>query len=43
MKAALDTSRYETAVKVTDEVIARLRITPHTFHGDWNYTIAPRH
>ena len=42
VKAALDTRRYETAVEVTDEVFARLRITPHTFHGDWNYTIAPR-
>lgn len=43
VKAALDTLRYETAVHVPDEVFARLRITPHTFHGDWNYTIAPRH
>jgi hypothetical protein len=43
VKAALDTRRYETAVEVADEVFARLRITPHTFHGDWNYTIAPRH
>jgi hypothetical protein len=42
VKAALDTRRYETAVHVPDEVFARLRITPHTFHGDWNYTIAPR-
>jgi hypothetical protein len=43
VKAALDTRRYETARQVPDEVFARLRITPHTFHGDWNYTIAPRH
>ena len=43
VKAALDTRRYETALEVADEVFARLRITPHTFHGDWNYTIAPRH
>jgi hypothetical protein len=43
VKAALDTRRYETALQVPDEVFARLRITPHTFHGDWNYTIAPRH
>lgn len=35
--------RYEPAVQVPDEVFARLRITPHAFHGDWNYTIAPRH
>jgi hypothetical protein len=43
VKAALDTRRYETALQVPDEVFARLRITPHTFHGDWNYAIAPRH
>jgi Rhodopirellula transposase DDE domain len=43
VKAALDTRRYETALQVPDEVFARLRITPHTFHGDWNYTIVPRH
>jgi DDE family transposase len=43
VKAALDTRRYGTAVHVPDEVFARLKITPHRFHGDWNYTIAPRH
>ena len=43
VKAALDTRRYETAVQVPDEVFARLRITPHAFHGGWNYTITPRH
>jgi hypothetical protein len=43
VKAALDTRRYETARPVPDEVFDRLRITPHAFHGDWNYTIAPRH
>ena len=42
VKAALDTRRYETALQVPDEVFARLRITPHAFHGDWNSTIAPR-
>ena len=42
VKAALDTRRYDTAVQVPDEVFARLRVTPHAFHGDWNYTIAPR-
>lgn len=42
VKAALDTRRYHTAVQIPDEVFARLKITPHAFHGDWNYTIAPR-
>jgi Rhodopirellula transposase DDE domain len=43
VKAALDTRRYETARPVPDDVLVRLKITPHAFHGDWNYTIAPRH
>jgi hypothetical protein len=42
VKAALDARRYNTAVHVPDEVFHRLKITPHRFHGDWNYTIAPR-
>jgi hypothetical protein len=42
VKAALDTNRYETAVKVTDEQLKRLRLTPHRFHGDWNYQLTPR-
>jgi len=41
VKAALDTNRYEKAIKVTDEQIAQLHVKPHTFHGDWNYTLSP--
>lgn len=41
VKAALDTNRYDTAVNVTDEQLAQLRLTPHPFHGDWNYTLTP--
>jgi hypothetical protein len=42
VRAALDTNRYPTKVKVSDEQPARLRIKPHDFHGDWNYTVSPR-
>jgi hypothetical protein len=42
VQAALDTNVYETGLKVTDEELARLRLTPCDFHGEWNYTIAPR-
>ncbi len=41
VKAALDTKQYNTAVKVTDEQLHRLRLTPHPFHGDWNYMLTP--
>jgi hypothetical protein len=42
VKAALDTNCYETAIKVSDAELASLRLTPHRFHGEWNYTIKPR-
>jgi len=42
VKAALDTNQYETAIKVSDQELARLRLKPHKFHGDWNYTVSPR-
>ncbi len=42
VKAALDTNRYETKIKVTNEELHRLRLQRHKFHGDWNYTISPR-
>jgi hypothetical protein len=42
VKAALDTNRYDTAVKVSDAEMDGLRMKRHRFHGDWNYTIKPR-
>jgi hypothetical protein len=42
VKAALDTNHYDTEIKVSDEELAGLRLERHEFHGDWNYTIAPR-
>lgn len=42
VKAALDTNQYETSIKVTDRELARLRLSRHKFHGDWNYTVSPR-
>jgi hypothetical protein len=41
VEAALDTNTYATGLKVTDEELAQVRIRPHTFHGEWNYTITP--
>jgi hypothetical protein len=42
VRAHLDTNRYDTGIKVSDADMARLRIFPHQFHGDWNYTLKPR-
>ncbi|WP_370156138.1 ISAzo13 family transposase [Streptacidiphilus sp. EB129] len=40
--AQLDTDTYPTGIQVSDEEIAALPLTRHRFHGDWNYTLAPR-
>jgi hypothetical protein len=41
VQAELDTSSYPTKVKVSDAEMAALHITPHAFHGEWNYTLEP--
>ena len=38
-RAALDTSRYETGFAVNDEELARINITPNSFHGEWYDTV----
>ena len=38
----LDESDYAKGIKVTDAEMAALNIKPADFHGEWNYTIAPR-
>ena len=39
--AELDKGEYPTKVKVSDAEFDAVRLTPHEFHGEWNYTIAP--
>jgi transposase len=39
VEAQLDTNAYPTKIKVSDGEMAALHITPHAFHGEWNYTI----
>lgn len=41
IQAELDTTRYPTGVKVSDEELRKLNLTRDTFHGEWNYSIAP--
>jgi len=38
----LDRRRYPTGKKVSDEEIATVNLTPHAFHGEWNYSIHPK-
>jgi DDE family transposase len=38
----LDGTAYEKGIKVSNAEMASLNIQAANFHGDWNYTIAPR-
>jgi hypothetical protein len=40
--AALDERVYQLKRKITDKEMKLLKIEPHEFHGEWNYTIKPR-
>jgi hypothetical protein len=42
VRAELDTGRYKKGIKVTDDELGVVRITRDEFHGEWNYTIAPK-
>jgi hypothetical protein len=39
VRARLDQKSYPREVKVTDDEMAKVRMRPHKFHGEWNYTI----
>jgi hypothetical protein len=39
----LDTNVYPTGIKISNAQFATVPVTPHDFHGDWNYTIACGH
>ena len=41
VKARLDRRKYPTGVQVPDEAMKALKLKPHRFHGDWNYTLGP--
>jgi transposase len=41
VRSELDRGRYPMGVAPTDAQMARLKLIPHAFHGDWNYTIRP--
>jgi Rhodopirellula transposase DDE domain len=41
IKCTIDPNTYPAGVKVSDADMAALNLTPHKFHGEWNYTIAP--
>jgi hypothetical protein len=42
VQCRLDQNAYDKGIKISDAEMARLNITAANFHGEWNYTIAPR-
>ena len=40
--AKLDTNKYPSGVKITNQELAAVSLLPDKFHGEWNYTIRPR-
>jgi hypothetical protein len=38
----LDTNEYPAGIKVSDEQLASVNLTREEFHGEWNYSVAPR-
>jgi hypothetical protein len=41
IKARLDKRRYPIGVQVPDDAMLAIKLRPHRFHGDWNYTLPP--
>lgn len=41
VRSEIDHTRYPKGVVINDEQMAKLNLEPHSFHGDWNYTIHP--
>lgn len=42
IQAGLNVNSYAKGIKVSDEDMERLNITPASFHGEWNYCLSPR-
>ena len=42
VRSALDESACEKGRTVSNAEFAAVNLTPHPFHGEWNYSILPR-
>jgi len=42
VQCELDVNKYPKGLKVTNQEMKKLQITPHEFHGEWNYTLSHR-
>jgi hypothetical protein len=42
VKCGIDPNQYPSGIKISDAEMATINFKPHEFHGEWNYSIAPR-
>jgi len=42
VRCELDQNTYPAGIKVSDAELETVNLTPHAFHGEWNYTITPK-
>ena len=42
VQCIVDENIYERGIKITDEELKALNVTPNEWHGEWNYVIAPQ-
>ena len=42
INALLDTEKYETGIKISDDQMKELNLTLHETNPKWNYTISPK-
>ena len=43
VKCQLDKNSYPKGIKISDEMLEQINIIRSDFHGEWNYTILPKH
>jgi len=43
VKCQLDKNSYPKGIKTSDEIMEQINIIRCDFHGEWNYTILPKH
>ena len=42
VRCELDQNTYPVGIKVSDAEMHAVNLTPHDFHGEWNYTVCPK-
>jgi len=42
IRSEIDRRSYPKGVVVSDDQMAKVKLLPHRFHGEWNYTIVPK-